>query len=54
MLNKERDAELERRIHMLVLLKNGECRKRKEIANRLAVHRNTIKVIFYTTIQSRA
>ena len=43
MLHKERNAELKMRIHMLVLLKNGECRKRKEIANRLAVHRNTIR-----------
>lgn len=43
MLHKERNAELKRRIHMLVLLKNGECLKRKEIANRLAVHRNTIR-----------
>ncbi len=43
MLHKERNAELKMRIHMLVLLKNGECRKRKEIADRLAVHRNTIR-----------
>ena len=43
MLHKERNAELKMRIHMLVLLKNGECHKRKEIANRLAVHRNTIR-----------
>jgi transposase len=43
MLHKERNAELKMRIQMLVLLKNGECRKRKEIADRLAVHRNTIR-----------
>jgi transposase len=43
MLHKERNAELKMRIHMLVLLKNGECRNRKEIAYRLAVHRNTIR-----------
>ena len=43
MLHKERNAEFKMLIHMLVLLKNGECRKQKEIADRLAVHRNTIR-----------
>lgn len=43
MLRKERNDKLKRRIHMLVLLKSGESLKRKEIAERLAVHRNTIR-----------
>ena len=41
-LNKERTAKVKRRIHMLVLIKEGKYRTRKAVAKHLAVHRNTI------------
>src|SRR4030066_2071701 len=42
-LQKEKDSDKKQRIHMLVLLKSGQARTRKEVAKRLAVHRNTIR-----------
>jgi len=42
-LHKERRAEVKRRIHMLVLIKEGKYRTRKAVAKHLAVHRNTIR-----------
>ena len=42
-LHKERRAEVKRRIHMLVLIKESKCRARKAVAKYLAVHRNTIR-----------
>jgi len=41
-LHKERSAAVKRRIHMLVLIKEGKCRTRKAVAKHIAVHRNTI------------
>ncbi len=41
-LPKERIAVVKRRIHMLVLIKEGKRSTRKAVANYLAVHRNTI------------
>lgn len=42
MLHKERRAAVKRRIHMLVLIKEGKHGTRKAVAKYLAVHRNTI------------
>ena len=42
-LHKERRAAVKRRIHMLVLIKEGKRVTRKAVAKYLAVHRNTIK-----------
>jgi putative transposase len=42
-LHKERDAEVKRRIYMLVLIKEGKARTRKAVAKRIGVHRNTIR-----------
>ena len=42
-LRKERRAEVKRRIHMLVLIKEGKRSTRKAVAKYLAVHRNTIR-----------
>jgi transposase len=42
-LHKERKAAVKRRIHMLVLIKEGKCSTRKAVAKYLAVHRNTIR-----------
>jgi transposase len=42
-LRKERRAAVKRRIHMLVLIKEGKYRTRKAVAKYLAVHRNTIR-----------
>ena len=42
-LQKEKDSDKKQRIHMLVLLKSGQARTRKEVAKHLAVHRNTIR-----------
>lgn len=42
-LHKERRAAVKRRIHMLVLIKEGKRGTRKAVAKYLAVHRNTIR-----------
>lgn len=42
-LQKEKDSDKKQRIHMLVLLKSGHARTRKEVAGYLAVHRNTVR-----------
>lgn len=42
-LHKEREAEVKRRIYMLVLIKEGKTRTRKAVAKRIGVHRNTIR-----------
>lgn len=42
-LHKERRAAVKRRIHMLVLIKEGKTRTRKALAEYLSVHRNTIR-----------
>ncbi len=41
-LHKELIAAVKRRIHMLVLIKEGKHGTRKAVAKHLAVHRNTI------------
>jgi len=43
-LSKEKNAAIKRRIHMLVLVKSGEAKTRKELAKHLAIHRNTIGI----------
>lgn len=42
-LHAERQAERKRRLHLLVLLKSEAVRTKKEAAEHLAVHRNTIR-----------
>lgn len=42
-LRQERRAEMKRRIHMLVLIKEGKSRTRKAVAKYFQVHRNTIR-----------
>lgn len=39
---QERDAQIQRRFHMLLLLKTGEAESRSAAARHLGVHRNTI------------
>ena len=43
MLHKERRAAVKRRIHMLILIKEGKRRTRKAVAKYFQVHRNTIR-----------
>jgi transposase len=42
-LHREREAEVKRRIYMLVLIKEDKTRTRKVVAKRIGVHRNTIR-----------
>jgi len=42
LVRKERDAQIQRRFHMLLLLKTGEAESRSAAARHLSVHRNTI------------
>jgi transposase len=42
-VNKERKSDVKRRIHMLFLIKNSEISTRKELADHIRVHRNTIR-----------
>lgn len=42
LVRKERDAQVQRRLHMLLLLKTGKAKSRSAAARRLGVHRNTI------------
>lgn len=41
-VRSEQDAQVQRRLQMLLLLKSGEAKSRSAAANRLGVHRNTI------------
>lgn len=41
-LKREKDLRRKSRLHMLYLLKSGACQTRLEVAETLAVHRNTI------------
>ena len=41
-VRKERDAQIQRRFHMLLLFKSGQARSRSAAARHLGVHRNTI------------
>jgi transposase len=43
-LHKEKNPKRKIRLHMLVLLKSGKAKTRKEVAEHLAVHRNTIRL----------
>ncbi len=42
LVREERDAQIQRRYHMLLLLKTGEAKSRSGAARHLGVHRNTI------------
>jgi transposase len=42
LLHREKDVHRKVRLHMLTLLKSGESKTRQAVADRLAVHRNTI------------
>lgn len=42
LVRKERDAQVQRRLHMLLLLKTGKAKSRSAAARRLGVHHNTI------------
>jgi transposase len=42
-LRAERNAQIRRRIHLLVLVRSGKVRTRQAAAEHLAVHRNTIR-----------
>ena len=42
LVRKERDAQIQRRFHMLLLLKTGEAKSRSGAARYLGVHRNTV------------
>jgi transposase len=39
---KEKDPKLKIRLNMLVLLLGGKAKKRRQVADQLAVHRNTV------------
>jgi transposase len=41
-VRSEQDAQVQRRLQMLLLLKNGKAESRTATADRLGVHRNTI------------
>lgn len=43
LLKAERDAQVRRRIHLLVLIRSGQVKTRGEAAKHLAVHRNSIR-----------
>lgn len=42
LVRKERDAQIQRRLQMLLLLKSGEAKSRSGAARQLGVHRNTV------------
>jgi len=42
LVHTERDAQIQRRFHMLLLLKTGEAKSRSAAARHLGVHRNTV------------
>jgi transposase len=42
LVHTERDAQIQRRFHMLLLMKTGEAKSRSGAGRRLGVHRNTI------------
>jgi transposase len=42
LVRKEKDAQIQRRFHMLLLLKSEEAKSRSAAARHLGVHRNTI------------
>jgi len=42
LVQKEKDAQIQRRFHMLLLLKTGEAKSRSTAARHLGVLRNTI------------
>ena len=41
-VHAEQDAQVQRRLHMLLLLKSGKAKSRSAAARHLGVHRNTI------------
>lgn len=42
LVRKEKDAQIQRRFHMLLLLKTGEAKSRSAAARQLGVHRHTV------------
>jgi transposase len=42
LVSKERDAQVQRRFHMLLLFASGEAESRAAVARQLKVHRNTV------------
>jgi transposase-like protein len=42
LVREERDAQVQRRFHMLLLLASGEAESRAAVARQLKVHRNTV------------
>ncbi|PSQ64525.1 MAG: hypothetical protein BRD25_03460, partial [Bacteroidetes bacterium QH_1_61_8] len=42
LVHKERDAQIQRRFHMLLLLKTGEAKSRSAAARQLGVHRHSV------------
>ena len=42
LVRKEKDAQIQRRFHMLLLLKTGEAKSRSGAARHLGVHRHTV------------
>ena len=42
LVRKEKDAQIQRRFHMLLLLKTGEAKSRSGAARHLEVHRHTV------------
>lgn len=43
LLKAERDAQVKRRLHLLVLIRSGQVKTRTAAAKHLAVHRNSIR-----------
>ena len=43
LVRTEKDAQIQRRFHMLLLLKTGEAKSRSAAARHLGVHRNTLR-----------
>ena len=42
LVRKEQDAQIQRRLYMILLLKSGKAESRSAAARHLGVHRNTI------------
>lgn len=42
LVRKEKDAQIQRRFHMLLLMKTGEAKSRSGAARQLGVHRHTV------------
>src|SRR3712207_6394129 len=49
LLKAERNAQVRRRIHLLLLIRSGQVERRAQAAQHLAVHRNTIRTWLLTS-----